>query len=96
MAPRVSLTPCARLDLPVRLKGLHVSDRTRLADTRVRPTVRPPIADNEGRPVLDWRLVDDLQELGADLAASGASDTAALVRMAVLMAFHEASRSGPA
>ena len=50
------------------------------------------MTDESGRPVVDWRLVDDLQELAHDFAAEGAEDTAAAVRMAVLVAFNEAAR----
>jgi hypothetical protein len=48
--------------------------------------------DEFGRPAIDWRLVDDLQELGADFEAEGANDTASAIRMAVLVAFNEAAR----
>ena len=65
--------------------------RKRLADTRTRPRAVATMTDPDGRPVVDWRLVDDLQELAADFAAIGASDTAAAIRMALLVAFHEAS-----
>jgi hypothetical protein len=49
------------------------------------------MSDGAGRPIVDARLIDDLNELAADFAAEGLNDTAATIRMAVMVAFHEAS-----
>lgn len=64
-----------------------------LAETRA-PRIIPAVADDHGRVIVDLRLIEDLQALAHDFAAEGAADTAAVLRSALLVAYHETAAGG--